>query len=111
MLSIDAVARVIVTVNSVPESSDIFDVGLILAALPVGTSFSEDLRAVSYETLSQATAHLTQLGYATTDAAYQTVAKYFGASPAPARLIVSYYAASEGIVAAFAAVVASSAAF
>lgn len=111
MLSIDSIARVIVTVNSVPETSDVFDVGMILAELPSDTAFTEDLRVVSYETLAQAKTQLESLGYETTDSVYQAVVKYFGASPAPARLVVSYFAASEGIVDAFAAAAATPEAF
>ena len=92
MLSIQTIARVEVNVirpASVPAS---FDTGLLLVK---DASFAAEKRLKSYASSAEAAAGLIADGFSTSTEAYKAAQKYFAASPAPGRLLVSCCPASE----------------
>ena len=92
MLSINTIARVEVNVirsASVPTS---FDTGLLLVK---DSSFAASKRLKSYANSAEAAAGLIEDGFSSSTEAYKAAQKYFAASPAPGRLLVSCYPASE----------------
>ena len=92
MLSIESIARV--QVNAVRSASrpTSFDTGLLLVK---DSSFAASKRLKSYASSAEAAAGLTADGFHEATEAYKAAQKYFAASPAPGRLLVSCYPASE----------------
>ena len=92
MLSITSVARVVVNTIRSSASSSSFDTGLLLVP---DASFTEARRLMTYASGTAAAAGLTELGFPADSEAYKAALKYFAASPAPGRLLVSCYPASR----------------
>ncbi len=101
MLSINTIARVVVNTVRASASSASFDTGLLLVP---DTNFTAERRLQIYHSGTEAAAGLTEFGFATTSEAYKSAVKYFAASPAPARLLVSCYPVSEQVWTALEAV-------
>lgn len=101
MLSINSIARV--EVNAVRSASrpTSFDTGLLLVK---DDSFAASRRLKSYASSAEAAAGLTADGFDDSTEAYKAAQKYFAASPAPGRLLVSCYPAAESPVQALDAV-------
>ena len=101
MLSINTIARV--TVNTVRSVSvpAVFDTGLLLVKDP---NFATDRRLLACDSGEAAAETLAGLGFSTTSAPYRAAQLYFGASPAPSRLLLSCYPSSETEVQALSAV-------
>ena len=93
MLSTNTIARVVVNAIRGSSSSSAFDTGLILA--PCG-SFTEEKRLLTFSSAADAASGLIAAGFTAADEAYKAALKYFGASPAPARLLVSCYPSGSG---------------
>ncbi len=88
MLSINTIARVEVNAvrsASVPTS---FDTGLLLVK---DASFAASKRLKSYASSAEAAEGLAADGFGESTEAYKAAQKYFAASPAPGRLLVSCY--------------------
>jgi len=92
MLSINTIARVIVNTVRASASPSSFDTGLLLVK---DTNFAAARRLQTYDSAAAAAAGLASLGFAATSEAYKSAVKYFAASPAPSRLLVSCYPASD----------------
>ena len=92
MLSINTIARVIVNTVRASASPSSFDTGLLLVK---DTNFAAARRLQTYDSAAAAAAGLASLGFAATSEAYKSAVKYFAASPAPSRLLVSCYPSSE----------------
>ena len=108
MLSVKTIARVEVNVvrsASVPAS---FDTGLLLVK---DSSFAASKRLKSYANSAEAAAGLVADGFSSSTEAYKAAQKYFAASPAPGRLLVSCYPTSESPVQALDAVLDSTSDF
>ena len=101
MLSLNTIAVVTVTTSRAAASPAVFDTGLLLVK---DSSFTAAKRLRSYASSSEAAAGLVADGFAATTEAYKAAQKYFAASPAPSRLLVSCYPASESPVQALDAV-------
>ncbi|MBR5959844.1 MAG: DUF3383 family protein [Clostridia bacterium] len=91
MLSITSVARVVINTIRASSSSSSFDTGLLLVR---DDSFTEERRLITYSSGAAAAAGLTELGFPADSEAYKAALKYFAASPAPGRLLVSCYPVS-----------------
>ena len=92
MLSINTIARVAVNTVRAAASSASFDTGLLLVP---DANFTEERRLQTYHSAAEAAAALAAMGFTDTSDAYKSAVKYFAASPAPSRLLVSCYPASE----------------
>ena len=92
MLSINYVARVVVNTIRGSSSSSSFDTGLLLVPDP---SFTEDRRLMSFTSGTAAVAGLTELGFTEESEVYKAALKYFAASPAPGRLLVSCHPVAQ----------------
>ncbi len=92
MLPVTSIARVVVNTIRASSSPSAFDTGLLLVP---DASFTEDRRLMIYPSGPAAAAGLTELGFTADSEAYKAVLKYFAASPAPGRLLVSCYPASQ----------------
>ena len=101
MLSINPIARVIVTASRSVASSSAFDTGLLLVQ---DTNFTTARRLQTYLSAEGAVAGLTEMGFAADSEVVAAVGKYFGVEPAPSRLLVSCYPGSETPAQALAAV-------
>ncbi len=101
MLSINTIARVAVNVVRSAAQPASFDTGLLLVK---DASFAAEKRLRSYASSAEAAAGLIVDGFSASTEAYKAAQKYFAASPAPARLLVSCYPASETPVQALDAV-------
>ena len=88
MLSINTIARVVVNAVRARGAGSNFETGLILT--PLG-NYSDSKRLMSFSSASEAAAGLINAGFTTSDQVYKYALKYFGVSPAPARLLVSCY--------------------
>ena len=108
MLSINTIARVIVNTVRTSASPASFDTGLLLVK---DSHFAEDRRLQVYDSASAAVAGLTELGFAETSEVSKSAVKYFAASPAPSRLLVSCYPAAETLPRALDAVLDRTASF
>ena len=86
MLSINTIARVAVNTVRASESPAAFDTGLLLVQDP---AFTDSRRLQSYGSAAEAAAGVTALGFGTDSEPYKAAIKYFAASPAPGRLLVS----------------------
>ncbi|QUC66204.1 DUF3383 family protein [Aristaeella hokkaidonensis] len=92
MLPVTSIARVVVNTIRASFSPSAFDTGLLLVP---DASFTEDRRLMIYPSGPAAAAGLTELGFTADSEVYKAVLKYFAASPAPGRLLVSCYPASQ----------------
>ena len=92
MLSINTIARVVVNTVRTSASAASFNTGLLLVQ---DANFTDERRLQTYASATEAAAGLAALGFATTSEAYKSAVKYFAASPAPSRLMVSCYPSSE----------------
>ena len=108
MLSISSIARVIVNTVRVSASPTAFDTGLLLVK---DASFTSSRRIQWYESGAEASAGLVALGFSADSDAVKSAVKYFAASPAPSRLLVSCHPASESLSEALAEVLDRTAAF
>lgn len=108
MLSINTIARVVVNTVRTSASPSSFDTGLLLVK---DTNFAAARRLQTYDSAAAATAGLASLGFAATSEAYKSAVKYFAASPAPSRLLVSCYPSSESVTQALDAVLDQTASF
>ena len=84
MLNIDPVVQVNVSVGASSAAAGVFDVGAILGPSSVLNATS---RFGEYASLSE----MATAGFANTTPEYLAAAKYFGVSPAPAKVIVIFY--------------------
>ena len=108
MLSINTIARVEVNVVRSASQPTSFDTGLLLVK---DSSFAASKRLKSYASSAEAAAGLVADGFSSSTEAYKAAQKYFAASPAPGRLLVSCYPTSESPVQALDAVLDSTSDF
>lgn len=108
MLSINTIARVVVNTVRTAASPTSFNTGLILAQ---ENPFSVSDRLHSFGSAAEAAAGLTDMGFLPTSELYRAAVKYFAASPAPSRLLISCYPVSETLVQALDAVLDQTAEF
>ena len=92
MLSVSTIARVVMNTQRAAATPTPFDTGLLLIK---DTNYAAAKRLKSYASAAEAAAGLLADGFAATTEAYKAAQKYFGASPAPSRLLVSCYPTSE----------------
>ena len=92
MLSIDPVARVTVSTVRASASPASFDTGLLLVQ---DSGYTEERRLQVYTSGAEAVSGLAALGFETNGDECGAALKYFAASPAPGRLLVSCYPVSE----------------
>lgn len=92
MLSINTVARVVVNTVRSAASPSVFDTGLLLVK---DANYTDERRINRYDSGEAAAAGLLALGFADTSEPYRAAVKYFGAAPAPGRLLVSCFPSSE----------------
>ena len=90
MLSNDPIVRVFVTASTGASSPDSFDTGLILAP-SASSTVTEEERLQTYNSA----ADMLSDGFTSSSEAYIVAVKYFSATPAPARLLVSVYPSGE----------------
>lgn len=86
MLSINTIARVVVNTVRAAASTASFDTGLLLLPDP---NFTEDRRLRVFHSAAEAAEELTEFGFTAESEGYRAAVKYFAASPAPGRLMVS----------------------
>ena len=108
MLSINTIARVIVNTVRTSASPASFNTGLMLVK---DSSYSAARRLQTYNSASEAAANLAALGFPATSEPYKAAIKYFAASPAPSRLLVSCYPTNETLSQALEAVLDETASF
>ena len=108
MLSIEPIARVVVNAARTAAAPSVFDTGLLLVK---DSSFTAAKRLKAYTSGMDAAAGLIADGFAATTEAYKSAVKYFAASPAPGKLLVSCYPSSETPAQALAAVLNETADF
>lgn len=108
MLSIDTIARVVVNAIRTTAAPSVFDTGLLLVK---DSSFTAAKRLKAYTSGTDAAAGLIADGFAATTEAYKSAVKYFAASPAPGKLLVSCYPSTETPAQALAAVLNETADF
>lgn len=92
MLSIDTIARVVVNAVRPAAAPSVFDTGLLLIK---DSSYTAAKRLKAYTSGADAAAGLIADGFAATTEAYSAAMKYFAASPAPGKLLVSCYPSAE----------------
>ena len=95
MLSINTIARVAVNVIRSASQPTSFDTGLLLVK---DSSYTAAKRLRSYASSAEAAAGMIADGFSSSPEAYKATQKYFAASPAPGRLLVSCYPTSESPV-------------
>ena len=95
MLSVNSIARVIVNAVRSSASPASFDTGLLLIK---DTNYAANRRLVSVDDSAAAIAQLTTWGFTSSSEQYKAAVKYFAASPAPSRLLLSCYPSSETLV-------------
>ena len=108
MLSINSIARVAVNTVRASASPASFDTGLLLVP---DSGFAEERRLRTYSSAAEAAAGLSALGFTSDSEAYQSAVRYFAASPAPGRLLVSCCPASGSLQDALDAVLDLTASF
>ena len=108
MLSINTIARVVVNTIRTSASPASFDTGLLLVK---DASYAASRRLQVYESAEEAVSGLSALGFAATSEPYKAAVKYFAASPAPGRLLVSCHPANETLSQALDAVLNTTASF
>ncbi len=101
MLSIEPIARVTVNVVRSAARPAAFDTGLLLVK---DTGYTAEKRLRSYADAAEAAAGMAADGFPEDSEPSVAAQKYFAASPAPARLLVSCHPAAETPVQALAAV-------
>ena len=106
MLSVNPIARVIVNAVRSATAPASFDTGLLLIR---DASFVAAHRLAVCDSPSAALSQLTAWGFASDP--YKSAVKYFAASPAPSRLLLSCYPASESLAQALGAVLDITASF
>ncbi|MCR5565976.1 MAG: DUF3383 domain-containing protein [Clostridiales bacterium] len=92
MLSINTVARVVVNTVRAGASPASFNTGLLLVK---DAEYTASRRLQAFSSGAEAAEGMAGLGFGTDTEPYKAALKYFAASPAPARLLVSCYPASE----------------
>ena len=95
MVSVNTIARVILNVVRSAAQPTSWDTGLLLVK---DSNYSATKRLKSYASSAEAAAGLIADGFADSSEAYKAAQKYFAASPAPGRLLVSCYPSSESPV-------------
>ncbi len=95
MLSISTIAQVIVNAQRATVAATPFDTGLLMIK---DSNYLAAKRLKSYGSSAEAAAGLAADGFGDTTQAYQAAQKYFAASPAPTKLLVSCYPSSETAV-------------
>ena len=108
MLSINTIARVIVNTVRTSASPASFNTGLLLVQ---DASYADTRRLLTYESATEAAAGLAGLGFPATSEPYKAALKYFAASPAPSRLMVSCYPSNQLVSAALETVLEQTADF
>lgn len=108
MLSVNSIARVIVNAVRSLGSISSFNTGLLLIR---DTSFVAAHRLAVCDSSAAAVAQLTTWGFASSSDPYKAAVKYFAASPAPSRLLLSCYPAAESLAEALGAVLDITASF
>ncbi len=108
MLSINTIARVVVNTVRASASPASFDTGLLLVK---DASFTESRRLNTWNSGAEAAEGMADLGFTAASEPYKAAVKYFAASPAPGRLLVSCYPASESLSQALDAVLDRTASF
>ena len=108
MLSVNPIARVIVNAVRSSAAPASFDTGLLLIR---DASFVAAHRLAVCDSPSAALSQLTAWGFASSSDPYKSAVKYFAASPAPSRLLLSCYPASESLAQALGAVLDITASF
>ena len=101
MLPISNIARIVVNASRAASLPSSFDTGLMLLK---DASFSAERRLRTYTSSEEAVAGLAADGFDSSTEAYKAAVKYFAQSPAPGRLLVSHFPASESPAEALAAV-------
>ena len=101
MLSISTIASVLVNIQRSAAQPASFDTGLLLVK---DTNYAASKRLKSYASSAEAAEGLVADGFSASTEAYKAAQKYFAASPAPSRLLVSCYPTSESPVDALDAV-------
>ena len=86
MLSVNPIVRVIVNAVRSSASPASFDTGLLLIR---DASFVAARRLAVCDSSAAAVTQLTAWGFASDTEAYKAAVKYFAASPAPSRLLLS----------------------
>ena len=94
MLSINTIARVVVNTVRASASPASFDTGLLLVS---DANYTDARRVLSYSSAAEAAAGLTDCGFSSSSEVYKAAVKYFTASPAPSRLLISCHPASESL--------------
>ena len=92
MLSINTVARVAVHTVRRAAAPSVFDTGLLLVK---DESFTADRRLNAFDSAEAAASGLAGLGFSPETEPYKAAQKYFAASPAPGRLLVSCFPEEE----------------
>ena len=92
MLSINTIARVVVNTVRTAASAASFNTGLLLVQ---DANFTDERRLQTYASSAEAAAGLASMGFQTTSEPYKAALKYFAASPAPSRLLVSCYPSNQ----------------
>ena len=108
MLSINPIARVVVNAVRSSASPASFDTGLLLIR---DTNYAADRRLAAADGSAAAVSQLAAWGFDASSEAYKAAVKYFAASPAPSRLLLSCYPSSETLVQAVTAVLDRTASF
>ena len=108
MLSIEPIARVVVNAARTAAAPSVFDTGLLLVK---DSGYTAAKRLKAYTSGTDAAVGLIADGFAATTEAYKSAVKYFAASPAPGKLLVSCYPSSETPAQALAAVLNETADF
>ncbi len=91
MLNMDPVVQVNVSVGSNSASAGVFDVGAILGPTAVTGKLDTTHRFKAYDSYSAMIAD----GFTATDPEAKAAAKYFGADPAPAGVVIIFYDTAE----------------
>ena len=92
MLSVNPIARVIVNAVRSSAAPTSFDTGLLLIK---DVNFTDSRRLAAVDNSAAAISQLTSWGFASSSEPYKSAVKYFAASPAPSRLLLSCYPTSE----------------
>ena len=108
MLSVNPIARVIVNAVRSAAAPTAFDTGLLLLK---DVNFTDSRRLATVDNATAAIAQLSTWGFASTSEQYKSAVKYFAASPAPSRLLLSCYPTAETLDQALEAVLDITASF
>ena len=92
MLSINTIARVVVNTVRASASPASFDTGLLLVP---DANFADNRRLMEYASMQDALAGIISLGFPQSSEVYKAAVKYYAASPAPVRMLLSCYPTSE----------------